>query len=117
MASVIAAHYGTNARSLQSGHDASMTDPAAWFVVANPVSGGGRALRLWPRLAAALARRGIPHEFARTGAPGEAARLASAALAAGHRRLLALGGDGTFNEVVNGLFAAGPPPADCLAAV
>lgn len=94
-----------------------MTAPEPWFVVANPASGGGRAERGWPRLAAALARRGVPHEFARTRGPGDATRLAAAALAAGYRKLLALGGDGTFNELVNGLFAAGPPPPDCLAAV
>ena len=94
-----------------------MTGPQSWFVLANPASGGGRANRIWPGLAAALARRGVPHEVARTGGPGDARRLAAAALAAGHRRLLALGGDGTFNELVNGLFAAGPPPPDCIAAV
>ncbi len=94
-----------------------MTGPVSWFVIANPASGGGRAERQWPRLAAALARRRIPYEFVSTSGPGDATRLAAAALAAGHRRLLALGGDGTFNELVNGLFAAGPPPPDCLAAV
>jgi YegS/Rv2252/BmrU family lipid kinase len=93
-----------------------MTGPARWFVVGNPVSGGGRAMRLWPRLAAALTRQHIPHEFAATSEPGDATRLATAALAAGHRRLLAIGGDGTFNELVNGLFAAGPPPPDSLVA-
>ena len=94
-----------------------MTAPVPWFVIVNPASGGGRAERDLPRLAAALARRGIPHEFARTRVPGDATSLAAAALAGGHRRLLALGGDGTFNELVNGLFAAGPPPPDCLATV
>lgn len=94
-----------------------MSDRSAWFIIANPASGGGRAQKGWPPLAAALARRGVPWEFAGTRAPGDAARLAASALAGGHRRLLALGGDGTFNEMVNGLFAAGPPPPDCLAAV
>jgi len=94
-----------------------MTGPVSWFVIANPASGGGRAERDWPRLAAALARRGIAHEFACTRGPGDATPLAAAALAAGHRRLLALGGDGTFNELVNGLFAERPPPPDCIAAV
>ena len=94
-----------------------MTGRDSWFVIANPASGGGLARRYWPRLAAALDRRGVAYDSAYTHGPGDATRLAAAALAAGYRRLLALGGDGTFNEMVNGLFAAGPSPPDSLAAV
>ncbi len=95
-----------------------VTDPAMWHVVVNPVSGGGRAGRYWPRLRDAMRRRGLTFEVATTGAAGEATRLAADALAAGCRRLLALGGDGTFNELVNGLVRGrATPPEDCIVAV
>jgi len=84
---------------------AAMPEPSRWFVIVNPVSGGGRARRRWPRLAAALERRGIAHESAMTTSAGHAAELARQAVSCGYRRLMAVGGDGSFNELVNGLFA------------
>lgn len=97
---------------------AAMVDPDSWFIVVNPVSGGGRARRHVPRLCAALDRRRLPHECVTTTAAGDARRLVAQALAHGHRRLLALGGDGSFHELVNGLVAqAEVPPAQCLVAV
>lgn len=97
---------------------ATMVHPDSWFIVVNPVSGGGRARRYVPGLRAALERRRLPHECVTTTAAGDARRLVTAALADGHRRLLALGGDGSFHELVNGLVAqARVPPAQCLVAV
>jgi diacylglycerol kinase (ATP) len=96
---------------------AKVYDPAAWYIVVNPASGAGRAARYRPRLVAALMRAGVPFCCVESSAPGDAARLAARASADGYRRLLALGGDGTFNELVNGLLAAsGVPSRDCLVA-
>lgn len=95
---------------------ASMTD-SRWFIIANPASGGGRVRRDWPRLRHALERQGVAFEFRSTAAPGDAAQLARHAVIDGYRRLLALGGDGTFNELVNGLWSQDTvPPWQCLAA-
>jgi len=97
---------------------AAMADPHSWFIVANPVSGSGRVRRFLPRLRAALDRRQLPYECVTTTAPGDAALQAARAVDDGHRRLLALGGDGSFHELVNGLLAqADVPPARCLVAV
>ena len=93
-----------------------MPESPHWFVIVNPVSGGGRSRRRWPQLAAALARHRIPHEHAFTSHAGHAVQLAGQAIAGGHRRLLALGGDGSFNELVNGLFAQQEVPLDQLLA-
>jgi len=95
---------------------APMPDPSRWFVIVNPVSGGGRARRRWPGLAAALERHGVAHESAMTTCAGHAAELAQQAVACGHRRLMAIGGDGSFNELVNGLFAQRAVPLDQLLA-
>jgi YegS/Rv2252/BmrU family lipid kinase len=83
----------------------AMPDPTGWFIIVNSVSGGGRARRRWPRLRAALQRLDIAHQSVTTSSPGEAIPLARDAIARGHRRLLALGGDGSFNELVNGALA------------
>lgn len=97
---------------------ATMVHPDNWFIVVNPVSGGGRARRFAPRLRAALDRRRLPHECVTTSAAGDARRLVAKALAGGYRRLLALGGDGSFHELVNGLVEQhAVPPAQCLVAV
>ncbi len=81
------------------------------FVVANPVAGGGRTRRLWPRLRDRLAHLGLAFEFAETSGPGSATTLARQAVAGGWPLVVAVGGDGTVNEVVNGLVdpLEGPP--------
>ncbi len=93
-----------------------MGESSCWFVVVNPVSGGGRARRRWPLLSAALNRHGVEYESATTTQAGHAVQLVRQAIARGHRRLLALGGDGSFNELVNGLFAQREVPLEQLVA-
>ena len=74
-----------------------------WLAVLNPAAGAGRAARAWPALAAALAAAGVQADLAVTRAPAHACDLVGAAHARGIRRFLAVGGDGTLHEVVNGL--------------
>ena len=75
-------------------------------IIANPVSGRGRAARILPRLEAALREGGGVVEVVRTGGRGDAAAAARAA--AGADAVVAVGGDGTVNEVLNGLPPGGP---------
>lgn len=97
---------------------AGMTDTGRWFIVVNPASGGGRAGRYWPRLRVALEHGATPYECEMTTAPGDATARVARAIDDGFRRLLALGGDGTFNELVNGVLSQDAvPPAQCLVAV
>jgi len=79
-------------------------------VVVNPHSQGGRLGKRWPELADTLARA-FPFDDVQTTAPGDATRIAREALRAGAERIVAIGGDGTINEVVNGFFDAGAPIA------
>lgn len=73
--------------------------------IINPVAGAGRARRIWPDLQARL-RTVIPNLSVRwTSASGDATSLTRAALRNGIDRVLAVGGDGTFHEVINGFFA------------
>jgi diacylglycerol kinase (ATP) len=76
---------------------------APLLAIVNPAAGHGHAARAWPRLAAALDAAGVRHDCVLTRAAGDATRLAREASAAGPRPLLAVGGDGTLHEVLNGL--------------
>lgn len=77
------------------------------FAVVNPAAGGGAAARAWPRLADRLVRGGVDVTSAVTAASGDATRLAGRAAGDGHDLVIAVGGDGTVNEVVNGLLVSG----------
>ncbi|MFL5799835.1 MAG: diacylglycerol/lipid kinase family protein [Actinomycetota bacterium] len=79
------------------------------YVIANPRAGRGRVAQELPELERALRRRGLEYEIVETRAPGDAERLAREALRDGHRFLVAVGGDGTVNEVVNGMIEGDRP--------
>jgi len=79
-------------------------------VVVNPNSQGGRLGKRWPELADTLARA-FPFDDVQTKGPGDATRIAREALRSGAERIVAIGGDGTINEVVNGFFDDGAPIA------
>lgn len=72
-------------------------------VIVNPAARKGGALARWPAIQAELARRLGPVEPLFTQAPGHATELAREGLAQGVRRFVAVGGDGTVNETLNGL--------------
>src|ERR1700753_1091931 len=72
-------------------------------VVVNPRSQGGRLGKRWKDLADTIARA-FPFDEAITKAQGDATRLTREALRGGAERVVAIGGDGTINEVVNGFF-------------
>ena len=84
-----------------------MTDA---FVVLNPASAGGRTLRRWPATTRALRSAGVTFEVHRTAGPGDATDAVRTAIRHGCRTIVAVGGDGTLNEVVNGFFDAGGAP-------
>lgn len=81
------------------------------FIV-NPIAGSGRAHGLVPRIEARLAEQGIEARLLETRERGHAERLAAAAADLGHDRVIAVGGDGTIQEVLNGLLASGVGSAD-----
>jgi diacylglycerol kinase (ATP) len=75
-------------------------------VIVNRTARKGGAARQWPALQAALSARLGPFVPRFTEAPGHATELARAAVAEGARRIVAVGGDGTVNETLNGLLDA-----------
>ena len=90
--------------------NAAPAGPVPWFVLVNPASGRGRAGRRIDEARRLFVRHGLPAEFALTRARGHAVDLTVSALRSGHRRIAAMGGDGTLNEVVNGLLGQSEVP-------
>ena len=84
-----------------------------FLAVVNPAAGGGRCRKLVGPVLDRLRAGGISVEVAETADPGHATAIARAAYARGRTHFIAVGGDGTSYEIVNGLFpeaASGPRP-------
>ncbi len=75
-----------------------------YFTIVNPAAGGGRCGKLAARALDWLRAAGLGLEVRETRSPGEATVLACGAYAEGYRKFIAVGGDGTSFEIVNGLF-------------
>ncbi len=73
------------------------------FVIVNPTAGRGATRRALPRIKDMLSKAGIDYHMAFTEKPRHASDLAARAQADGADIVVAVGGDGTINEVVNGL--------------
>ncbi len=78
------------------------------FIV-NPASGGGKTARDWAAITAWLPSTGLQFEAALTTRPMEAKEIAERAVRESRPVVVAVGGDGTLNEVVNGFFHNGAP--------
>lgn len=75
-----------------------------YLAIVNPAAGGGRSRKLLGPALERLRAGGIEITVAATSAPGEATKIASEAYGRGVRNFIAVGGDGTSYEVVNGLY-------------
>jgi len=78
--------------------------PYRTCAIVNPNAGGGRLRRQWPRLLRRLVALTDGLSVQWTTAPRSATVQTRAALRNGFDRILAIGGDGTLHEVVNGFF-------------
>ncbi|MCK4961696.1 MAG: diacylglycerol kinase family lipid kinase, partial [Anaerolineales bacterium] len=77
-------------------------------VIFNPYAARWNALRRRPEAEEALQAAGIEYELVQSEEPGQVESLAETAARDGYTPIIAAGGDGTFGEVVNGLFRAKP---------
>jgi diacylglycerol kinase (ATP) len=81
-----------------------LNDSQAFLAVVNPAAGGGRCRKLVGPALDRLRAGGITLTVVETSAAGQATALVRDAYAQGYRKFIAVGGDGTSYEVVNGLF-------------
>ena len=75
-----------------------------YLAIVNPAAGGGRSQKLLGPALERLRTGGIEVQVAETRAAGDATQIAREAYRRGERHFIAVGGDGTSYEVVNGLF-------------
>src|SRR5581483_3464773 len=80
--------------------------PRSVAFLVNPASGNGKTGRRWPSMRARAEELGLRGETLFSERPGHLRKLAAAA-AADHDLLVVVGGDGTLNEVVNGVVGTG----------
>ncbi|MBZ5721581.1 MAG: YegS/Rv2252/BmrU family lipid kinase [Acidobacteriia bacterium] len=78
----------------------------AFLAIVNPAAGGGRCRKLVGPALDRLRAGGVKFEMVETSAPGQGTEFARDAYAKGYRKFIAVGGDGTSYEIVNGLFPA-----------
>ncbi|HET6478213.1 MAG TPA: diacylglycerol kinase family protein [Dehalococcoidales bacterium] len=76
-------------------------------LIVNPAAGAGKTARKWPHIMARLQSIDLRFDYDITEAPGHARELAKDAVARGYELVVSVGGDGTINEVVNGLYDTG----------
>ncbi len=72
------------------------------FIV-NPTAGNGQAGRQWPNIEAMIKERFDDYEILMTQGQGDATRIASEGVTRGFDTIVSCGGDGTLNEVINGV--------------
>jgi diacylglycerol kinase (ATP) len=76
-----------------------------FFAIVNPAAGGGRSAKLAGPALARLREKKLQLDMIASTGPGDAVQLAREAYDQGYRRFLAVGGDGTAHEILNGVFA------------
>jgi YegS/Rv2252/BmrU family lipid kinase len=72
-------------------------------VIVNPMAGGRSVGREWQRISSQLQNVGLSFDYEFTKGPGDAIEIAKRAADGGYQRLIAVGGDGTVNEIANGI--------------
>jgi YegS/Rv2252/BmrU family lipid kinase len=82
------------------------TDGTVWQVILNPHAGGGKGDHDQKRIEQLLKKSHLTFRLFRSEYPGHAIELAKELVTGGATHLIVAGGDGTLNEVVNGIFLA-----------
>lgn len=72
-------------------------------VIVNPLAGGRSVSREWPRIGELIGKAGFSFDCEFTKGIGHGIEIARQAVDSGYRYLIAVGGDGTVNEVANGI--------------
>lgn len=80
-----------------------------FIAIVNPAAGGGRSARLAGAEISRLKEAGLRIDVIASAGPGHASELANEAYLQGYRRFLAVGGDGTAHEIINGIFSREDP--------
>jgi diacylglycerol kinase (ATP) len=88
-----------------------ITNQKEWLVIVNPNAGKGKGQKDWDIIAGFLKKTDIIFTVKFTEEKGHAVRLTKEAISEGARNIMTVGGDGTLNEVVNGIFTNASCPS------
>ena len=83
-----------------------------WLIVVNPNAGKKKGQKDWNQIEKLLSEYGIEYRVVFTGKQRDAIKIVEHGIQDGFRRITAVGGDGTMNEVVNGVFRQSAVPTD-----
>ncbi|MCU0473085.1 MAG: diacylglycerol kinase family lipid kinase [Bacteroidales bacterium] len=83
-----------------------------WFTIVNPNAGNGKGKKDWERISGLFARENIKIISKFTERKGQAIEFAGEVIGSGFRKIISVGGDGTLNEIVNGVFKQNYCPAN-----
>ena len=83
-----------------------MVAKANYFFIVNLIAGQGRCKELFPKIKVELDRRRVDYDLHFTNEPMEAVDVTKIGIDAGFSHIVAMGGDGTINEVANGLLGS-----------
>ena len=75
-----------------------------WLVIVNPNAGNGKGKKDWAEISDLLKNKGLHFTVKFTERKGHAIHLSVEGIETGYRKIITVGGDGTLNEVVNGVF-------------
>ena len=78
-----------------------------WAIIINPQSGAGKTKKMWRQISAELEAMEVDYTLHWTESPEHAIEVARQCRATGFTKFFAIGGDGTIQEVVNGVLAQG----------
>jgi YegS/Rv2252/BmrU family lipid kinase len=93
------------------------TDHNRWMVIVNPNAGNGKGNKDWDKISDLMKKAGLSFDVEFTQRKGHAINLTLESLSSGFRKIITVGGDGTLNEVVNGVFTnKSCPPAEIILA-
>jgi diacylglycerol kinase family enzyme len=79
-----------------------------FLAIVNPAAGGGKSAKLAGPALSRLREKGLKIDVIASTGQGHAVQLAREAHKQGYRKFLAVGGDGTAHEILNGIFAGNP---------
>ena len=75
-----------------------------WMIIVNPNAGVQKGTKEWPKIHRIIEKEGVDHDFLLTEHKDHAIHLARKSIEKGYRKIVVVGGDGTLNEVLNGIF-------------
>jgi YegS/Rv2252/BmrU family lipid kinase len=75
-----------------------------WLVIVNPNAGNGKGKKDWDKISVLLKNESLPFAVKFTERKTHAISFTLEGIATGYRKIITVGGDGTLNEVVNGVF-------------